>query len=460
MPYTNQEFLDNLNDPKKVFFSYAIKISNVKFTLLLEHFVQKADDVFYYSEPENNISFLSFERLTKQSFNFKEMNLLENMIDLLNSKLVSNHSDYSKYNLPSFIVSSKFPIKRTSDEWKNFGDVDLIVPKIILYQNSDTCFLIANQFSESFAHQGYFNDFLETQTELIYNLESKLKVSENVDIQISIRKTENEIDQWTESLNRLFSNVSDSQIEKVVVARRVEGQIINEISWKKIVDDLNNKYPGCANFVYKSADSIFFGSTPEVLIKFKQNSFSTEALAGSIKRGESINEDKLLETELLNSKKNINEHKAVVNFISGALKDFSENISYEESPKVKKLPNIQHLQTNINGTLKENINMLNVMRSLFPTPAVCGIPKDRSLKLIEETETFDRGLFSGIIGWFNTDGYGEFFVSIRSALVNGDKLYAYAGCGIVDGSDPLEEFEETNLKLKPILSLFNNADKN
>jgi len=100
------------------------------------------------------------------------------------------------------------------------------------------------------------------------------------------------------------------------------------------------------------------------------------------------------------------------------------------------------------------------MRSLFPTPAVCGIPKDKSLKLIEETETFDRGLFSGIIGWFNTDGYGEFFVSIRSALVNDKKLYAYAGCGIVDGSDPVEEFEETNLKLNPILSLFNNADKN
>src|SRR5690606_15629740 len=104
--------------------------------------------------------------------------------------------------------------------------------------------------------------------------------------------------------------------------------------------------------------------------------------------------------------------------------------------------------------------MLHVMRSLFPTPAVCGIPKDKSLKLIEETETFDRGLFSGIIGWFNTDGYGEFFVSIRSALVNDKKLYAYAGCGIVDGSDPVEEFEETNLKLNPILSLFNNADKN
>jgi menaquinone-specific isochorismate synthase len=460
MPHTKQEFIDNLNDPKKIFFSYAVKISPVKFTALLEHFLEKAEDVFYYSEPENKISFLSFERLTKQSFDFKEMSLLENMIELLNNKLVSNHADYSKYNLPSFIVSAKFPIKRTSEEWKNFGDVDLIVPKIILYQNSETCFLIANQFSESFAHQGYFNDFLETQTALIYSLESKLNIKESVTARLAVKKEDSELKIWTETFNELFKKVSEMNIEKVVLARRLEGNILDDISWKRTLEELNVKYPGCANFAYKSSGSIFFGSTPEVLIKFKENKFSTEALAGSIKRGASINDDKMLETELLNSNKNINEHKSVVNFISSALNEFSEDISFTDSPVVKKLPNIQHLQTSITGTLKPNINMLHVMRSLFPTPAVCGIPKDKSLKLIEETETFDRGLFSGIIGWFNTDGYGEFFVSIRSALVNDKKLYAYAGCGIVDGSDPVEEFEETNLKLNPILSLFNNADKN
>ena len=127
-------------------------------------------------------------------------------------------------------------------------------------------------------------------------------------------------------------------------------------------------------------------------------------------------------------------------------------------PVVKKLPNIQHLQTSVTGILKSKDDIFKIVSSLFPTPAVCGIPKDQSLKMIEKTEAFDRGLFSGIIGWFNADNYGEFFVTIRSALVKGNKLYAYAGCGIVDGSDAKEEFEETQLKLKPILSLFNNAD--
>jgi len=103
--------------------------------------------------------------------------------------------------------------------------------------------------------------------------------------------------------------------------------------------------------------------------------------------------------------------------------------------------------------------MFSVISAIFPTPAVCGIPKELSLKMIEQTEIFDRGLFSGIIGWFNADDYGEFFVTIRSALVKGNKLYAYAGCGILESSDPNEEFEETQLKLKPILSLFDYAVK-
>ena len=101
--------------------------------------------------------------------------------------------------------------------------------------------------------------------------------------------------------------------------------------------------------------------------------------------------------------------------------------------------------------------MFKIISSLFPTPAVCGIPKDLSLKMIEKSEDFDRGLFSGAVGWFNADNYGEFFVTIRSALIKEDKLYAYAGCGIVEGSDPKEEYEESILKLKPILSLFDDA---
>ncbi len=225
-----------------------------------------------------------------------------------------------------------------------------------------------------------------------------------------------------------------------------------------IYSDLDQKYPTCTNFLIKSGESIFFGSTPELLARFSGNQFFTEALAGSIMRGENSTEDARLENELLMSKKNKVEHDLVTDHIKTSLQNFLEKIEIDENPTVKKFSNIQHLQTNVKGILKQDSNIFDIITALFPTPAVCGIPKEKSLQLIKDTEEFDRGLFSGLIGWFNFNGYGEFNVAIRSALINKNTLYTFAGCGIVEDSNPDDEFEETNLKLKPILSLFDNAN--
>ncbi len=457
---TSDDLSENLSDPKKVFFSYAAKISPLKFTLLLEHFANKADDVFYYSEPDSNISFLSFEILNKQSFSFDNYESLAEEISKLKNKLISNHADYQKFKLPIFLTSVKFPIKKDSDEWADFNDIDFIVPKIILFQHSGTCFIVANFFSESFSHHENFNEFLERETELIYNLETRLQDSNSDRTILKNVINADDFKNWESKIYTVIKEIKREKIDKVVIARRVENEIISSINWQKTFTELNIKFPTCTNFLYKSGKSIFFGSTPEILIKYSGDTFFTEALAGSIMRGVDPEQDKQLEDELLKSDKNNMEHEAVIDYIKKSVFNFVDQVEIVKNPVVKKLPNIQHLQTSVTGTLKSKDQIFKIISSLFPTPAVCGIPKEQSLKMIEKTEDFDRGLFSGVIGWFNADNYGEFFVTIRSALVKNNKLYAYAGCGIVEGSDPKEEYEETQLKLKPILSLFNNADKN
>lgn len=454
---TSNDFSENLSDPNKIFFSYAAEISSLKFTLLLDHFAAKADDVFYYAEPNKEISFLSFEILNKKSFNFDNYEILAKEISILKDKLISNHNEFDKFNLPLFVISAKFPVQKKSEEWKDFNDIDFIIPKIILFQHSGSCFIIANFFSESFSHQENFNEFLVRETELIYDLENRLQESKS-DRTVLKDVTIDNFENWKTQINSVVDEIKRENIDKVVVARRIEKEISSEINWQRTINELNLKFPTCTNFLYKSGKSIFFGSTPEILIKYSGNIFSTEALAGSIMRGNNPVEDKQLEVELLKSEKNKIEHEAVIDYIKKAIFNYVEKVEMDAVPVVKKLPNIQHLQTSVTGTLKSKDDIFKIVSSLFPTPAVCGIPKDQSLKMIEKTESFDRGLFSGIIGWFNADNYGEFFVTIRSALVKENKLYAYAGCGIVDGSDAKEEFEETQLKLKPILSLFNNAD--
>ncbi|HSP86671.1 MAG TPA: isochorismate synthase, partial [Ignavibacteriaceae bacterium] len=199
----------------------------------------------------------------------------------------------------------------------------------------------------------------------------------------------------------------------------------------------------------------FFGATPEILARIINKKIEVDAIAGSINRGDTDDNDSKFENELLNSKKDLDEHKFVIDYLKSALNNIGENISFNEKPSVKKLKNIQHLLTKISADLKNTSGIMNILSELHPTPAVCGIPKEAALNLIKKIENQRRGLYSGIIGWFNLNNEGEFAVSIRSAVTKGNKLTTFAGNGIVEGSEPDEEFKETEMKLKPILSLFN-----
>jgi isochorismate synthase EntC len=115
--------------------------------------------------------------------------------------------------------------------------------------------------------------------------------------------------------------------------------------------------------------------------------------------------------------------------------------------------------TRISAELNSKENLFELIDSLFPTPAVCGVQKGAAMNLIRELEPHDRGLYSGLVGLLDFEGNCELAVSIRSALVKDNKVTAFAGAGLVKNSDPQEEYLETNLKLNTILSLFTNEDK-
>jgi menaquinone-specific isochorismate synthase len=118
---------------------------------------------------------------------------------------------------------------------------------------------------------------------------------------------------------------------------------------------------------------------------------------------------------------------------------------------VRRLANVQHLRTPVRATLPESVRLLDVLAALHPTPAVGGSPREPAMARIRELEGFSRGLYAGTLGWLNARGGGEFFVGIRSALVEGATARVYAGAGIVAGSTPEKEFAETELKFRAML---------
>ena len=195
------------------------------------------------------------------------------------------------------------------------------------------------------------------------------------------------------------------------------------------------------------------GQPRSALLLSKNGTMLTEGLAGSVSRGGSAMEDAIFAHSLMKSKKDRDEHQFVVSAIGSSLRQFSNRIEHPEEPQIKKLQNVQHLFTPIKASIKDGVQIHELIRELHPTPAVGGFPQHGSLPYIPEIEGIDRGWYAAPIGWFNLNGWGEFAVAIRSALLHNNKAELYAGCGIVSDSDPQKEWDETEMKLNTLLNV-------
>ena len=204
-------------------------------------------------------------------------------------------------------------------------------------------------------------------------------------------------------------------------------------------------------FGLENGEKIFFGATPERLVKVENDKAQSAGLAGSIRRGKNSLEDKELGDALLTDPKNLGEHKYVVEMIKKVFMQYCEDIKVPTRPKLMKIRDIQHLYSPIEGNLKKDSSLFELVQALHPTPALGGEPRQDAIKIIRESEQMNRGYYAAPIGWINAEGDGEFAVGIRSALVENEHAYLYAGGGIVAESSSLEEFEETRVKFRPML---------
>lgn len=257
--------------------------------------------------------------------------------------------------------------------------------------------------------------------------------------------------QWRRQVRSVTDRIERNHLEKVVLAQSLTARLEHPLSVTDTLHRLGTNYPDCYRFLFEpESGNAFFGATPERLVTVEGRHLETEALAGSIGRGENPREDETLATELLESHKNTHEHELVVDAIREQLSAFSADLSFGERQALR-LANVQHLHTPIHATLDDDEHVLSLVDALHPTPAVGGLPPEDALRTIRETETFHRGWYAAPVGWFDGDGNGTFAVAIRSGIANGRTATLFAGAGIVADSDPDREYEELQLKYRPIL---------
>lgn len=194
-------------------------------------------------------------------------------------------------------------------------------------------------------------------------------------------------------------------------------------------------------------------ASPELLVRREGQRVGTMALAGSSRRSADPAVDAHLGEQLLRDENYREEHAIVVRRIQRMLRPHSVWVTAASEPELVRIANIQHLATPIRAQLARPMEALQLAGLMHPTPAVGGEPQSVAAPLIPALEGFDRGWYTGPVGWTDTAGDGEFCVALRCALLHENVARCYAGNGIVRDSRPTNELSETEVKLSALLPL-------
>lgn len=329
--------------------------------------------------------------------------------------------------------------------WEDFPDAMFVLPRFLFTWKEGARWLTINTIVEPKSEP-------RMQAEaLIAELEDMNWSRVEQDHSPAIRYvSESSREEWGQRVRQALLAIDSGVLSKVVLARRKELYAQGQFCLENALEKLSDNYPGCTVFAIDNGRTSFLGATPESLSRVRNGRLDLICLAGSGARGKIQEEDFRLQNELLESPKERYEHAAVVTTVTAALKDLCRELDWDDTPAVLKLKNVQHLLTSVTGYLHPQNSILDVVRRLHPTPAVAGVPTDRALEFIRETEV-DRGWYAAPVGWMDHTGSGEFAVAIRSAFLNGDRATLFAGCGIVQGSDAEQEFRETEMKFQPLV---------
>ncbi|MEV0123355.1 isochorismate synthase DhbC [Streptomyces sp. NPDC050703] len=243
------------------------------------------------------------------------------------------------------------------------------------------------------------------------------------------------------------------EFSKVVLARTLELTAPAPLDIPLMLQRLARRDPSGYTFALPTAPGrTLVGASPELLVSRRGGQVVANPLAGSTPRSADLAEDVRRAAALLESAKDLHEHAVVVDAVHQALAPFCTDLTIPPRPTLIRTATMWHLSTTVTGTLAApDASALELACALHPTPAVCGTPTATARDVIRETEPFDRGFFTGVVGWGDAEGDGEWVVTIRCAEAEERSLRLYAGAGVVAASDPAAETAETGAKFRTFL---------
>ena len=260
-----------------------------------------------------------------------------------------------------------------------------------------------------------------------------------------------DIDEWKSKVNQAVSVIQKDSLDKVVLAREIIADAESDVDPRSVLRNLAKEYPG--TWVYSNNGLV--GATPELLIRLSNSMVVSRVLAGTISKTGDDDKDLALAASLARSSKDLEEHEYAVRSVADALSPFCSSTNVPDAPFVLHLSNVMHLATDVTGAIKEGhkvVDIFAILSKLHPSAAVCGTPTAVAAELIKRIEGINRRRYAGPIGWIDAKGDGEQGIALRCGYINGKEIRAFAGCGIVAGSDAAKEVAESKAKFLPIIN--------
>jgi len=444
---------DNFQETDGTIFSYRFTLGGLDFNQIAKSVLSNYQLVFFFDKPAENKRFIAVGSVLRiQSGGNERFEALENSTTKNNPVVVHHLNGTIDDSIPLFVGSMSFSDIHNDRIWDEFSPSDWFIPEFIIVSRDDNLYISYQVRKEQKVDN---SDTVSRLTQFLLGVKQNTEQNVRSVDTLKIERNNEADNNWKKRVAEVIREIKNDKVKKVVLSRRVK---ITSVSKDRIIDTLlqsKSRSPNSYIFLYKSNGSVFFGLSPEKLASFSNNKVFCHAIAGSTKRGKTEEEDAALGEELLNSGKNRYEHQVVIDHISMVLQKHCKNVQIDKTPHLQKMSYIQHLFTGTSGTPVDETNMFRILKDLHPTPAVGGYPLEPALKIIQDCEQYDRGLYTGFIGWFDAQGNGDFCVTLRSGLFKDDTLYAFVGGGIVRDSIPEDEFEETEVKLQAITTLLN-----
>ncbi|MFJ4030062.1 isochorismate synthase MenF [Paenarthrobacter sp. NPDC089989] len=261
---------------------------------------------------------------------------------------------------------------------------------------------------------------------------------------------------WMDAVTNGVEEIRAGKLEKLVLARDVVATLPAGVNAAEVLRQLAARYRECWTY---GVDGLV-GATPEMLIQVEGRTAQARVLAGTLDRRDAEGLDgspmEYAERVLAGSEKQRHEHEIAIDSLTRQLAPFSEAMNSHSEPFILELPNVWHLASDVKAELADIEGhvptCLALINALHPTAAVCGTPTLVAGALIRKLEHLDRGPYAGPVGWLDAAGNGEWGIALRGAVIeDANTVRLYAGCGIVEGSQPEAELAETWAKFRPML---------